>query len=61
MVSISEPLIRELVRAIWGVVTNGLVTQTLLLGIIGVVISIVAWQLGPNSWYMEWHNSRQAE
>ena len=61
MVSISEPLIRELGRAIWDVVTNGLVTQTILLGIIGVVIAIVAWQLGPNSWYMAWHNSRQAE
>jgi len=60
MVSISEPLIRELGRAIWGVVTSGLVTQTILLGIIGAVMAIVAWQLGPNSWYMTWHNSRQS-
>lgn len=60
MISISEPLLRTFGREIWDVVTDGLVTQTILLGIVGVIMAIVAWQAGPDSWYMTWKKSRNS-
>ena len=48
LVSIADPLARIIGREIWDVVTAGLVIQTILLLVVGVLITVGAWLAGPN-------------
>jgi len=47
-VSITDPLARIIGGEIWNVVTAGLVTQTIVLMVIGILIAVGAWLAGPN-------------
>jgi hypothetical protein len=48
IISITDPLARIVGREIWNVVTAGLVTQTIVLTVIGILIAVGAWLAGPN-------------
>jgi predicted PurR-regulated permease PerM len=47
-ISIADPMARIIGREIWDVVTAGLVTQTILIMVIGILIAVGAWLAGPN-------------
>lgn len=47
-ISIADPLARLIGREIWDVVTAGLVIQTIVLLIVGLLIAVGAWLAGPN-------------
>ena len=59
MVSIIDPLLRDLGRQIWNVVTHGLMVQTIFFMIVGIMIAIGAWQSAPDSWFMQWEAARK--
>lgn len=48
LVSITDPLLRLIGGRIWNAVINGLITQTIVLIVLGVLIVIGAWIAGPS-------------
>ena len=48
LVSIADPLLRLFGGAIWGVITNGLIIQTIVLMIIGLLIIVGVWLAGSS-------------
>ena len=44
----ADPMARLIGREIWDVVTAGLVTQTIVLMVVGILIAVGAWLAGPN-------------
>lgn len=58
-ISISDPLLRDLARAIWEVVTHGYLVQTIFFLIAGILVAIGAWQAAPDSWFMQWTEARK--
>jgi hypothetical protein len=59
LVSIQDPLLRELGRAIINVVTQGLMVQTIFFLIVGFLLVIGGWQAGPDSTLRRWEASRK--
>jgi hypothetical protein len=59
MVSIQDPFVRELVRAIVNVVTHGLLVQTIFFLILGILLIIGGWQAAPDSALMKWEAARK--
>jgi hypothetical protein len=59
LVSIQDPLLRELARAIINVVTQGLMVQTIFFLIVGFLLVIGGWQAGPDSTLRRWEASRK--
>jgi hypothetical protein len=59
MVSIQDPLLRELGRAIINVVTHGLMVQTIFFLIVGLLLIIGGWQAAPDSALRRWDASRR--
>jgi hypothetical protein len=59
LTSVQNPMLRDLGREIWYVVTHGLMVQTIFLMIAGVLLSIGAWQSAPDSALMKWEASRK--
>jgi hypothetical protein len=59
LVSIQDPLLRELGRAIISVVTHGLFVQTIFFLIAGLLLIIGGWQAGPDSALRRWEASRK--
>jgi uncharacterized membrane protein YcjF (UPF0283 family) len=45
---IVDPVIRAFAGEIWGLVLRGLIIQTILVGIVGLLIALVAWLAGPH-------------
>lgn len=58
-VSITDPLLRDLGRAIWQVVSHGYLVQTVFFMIMGFLLAIGAWQAAPDSWYRQWEEGRK--
>ena len=48
LATIPDPLFRTLADEIWGVILNGLIWQTVLLGVLGLLIALGAWVFGPS-------------
>jgi hypothetical protein len=46
---IVDPVIRAFAGEIWGLVLRGLIIQTILVGIVGLLIALGAWLAGPHS------------
>jgi len=46
---IVDPVIRAFAGEIWDVIVRGLIIQTILVGIVGLIIALGAWLAGPNS------------
>ncbi|NIV35432.1 MAG: hypothetical protein GWN58_40045 [Anaerolineae bacterium] len=46
---IVDPVIRAFGGEIWGLVLRGLIVQTIMVGIVGLIIALVAWLAGPHS------------
>jgi hypothetical protein len=59
LVSIQDPLLRDLARAIINVVTQGLMVQTIFFLIVGLLLVIGGWQAGPDSALRRWDASRK--
>jgi hypothetical protein len=59
LVSIQDPLLRELARAMINVVTQGLMVQTIFFLIVGFLLVIGGWQAGPDSTLRRWEASRK--
>jgi len=59
LVSVQDPLLRELGRAIINVVTHGLFVQTIFFLIAGLLLVIGGWQAGPDSALRRWEASRK--
>ncbi len=59
LVSIQDPLLRELVRAIVNVVTHGLMVQTIFFLIVGILLIVGGWQAAPDSALRRWEVSRK--
>ena len=59
LVSVQDPLLRELGRAIVNVLTHGLMVQTIFMMIVGILLIIGAWQAAPDSALMKWEASRK--
>jgi hypothetical protein len=59
LVSIQDPFLRELGRAIIYVVTHGLFVQTIFLLIAGLLLVIGGWQAAPDSALRRWEASRK--
>jgi hypothetical protein len=59
LVSIEDPFLREMVRAIVNVVTHGLMVQTIFFMILGVLLVIGGWQAAPDSALRRWEASRK--
>lgn len=59
VISIQDPLLRELGRAVVNVLTHGLMVQTLFLMIFGILLIIGAWQAAPDSALMKWEAARK--
>ena len=49
MAYIVDPVIRAFAGEIWGLVLRGLIIQTILVGIVGLLIALGAWLAGPHS------------
>ena len=58
LVSIQDPFVRELGRAIVNAVTHGLMVQTTFFLIVGVLLIIGGWQAAPDSALRRWEASR---
>ncbi|NIM94604.1 MAG: hypothetical protein GTO18_12965 [Anaerolineales bacterium] len=54
--SITEPLLHDIASEILRVITRGLVIQTIMLMILGIVIAAGAWLMGPNPRVVETRN-----
>jgi len=61
LISINDPFLREMARAIIGVVTHGLMVQTIFFMILGIGMVIGGWQAAPDSALMRWETSRKAK
>lgn len=59
MVSIQDPFLREMGRAIANVLTHGLMVQTIFLMVLGIVLIIGSWQAAPDSAFMQWEAARK--
>jgi hypothetical protein len=59
LVSIQDPFVRELGRAIVNVVTHGLMVQTIFFLIAGLLLIIGGWQAAPDSALRRWEASRK--
>jgi hypothetical protein len=59
LVSVQDPLVRELGRAIVNVVTHGLMVQTIFFLIVGILLMIGGWQAAPDSALRRWEASRK--
>jgi hypothetical protein len=59
LVSIQDPFVRELARAIVNVVTHGLLVQTIFFLIVGLLLIIGGWQAAPDSALRRWDASRK--
>ena len=59
LISIQDPFLRELGRAIFNAVTHGLMVQTIFFLIAGIGLAIGAWQAAPDSAFMQWEASRK--
>ena len=46
---IVDPVIRAFGGEIWGLILRGLIVQTVVVGIVGLLIALVAWLAGPHS------------
>lgn len=49
LASVIDPVIRAFAGEIWDVVLRGLIVQTILVGILGLLIALGAWLAGPHS------------
>jgi hypothetical protein len=58
LVSLQDPFVRELGRAIVNVVTHGLMVQTIFLLLVGILLIIGGWQAAPDSALRRWEASR---
>lgn len=45
---ILDPLFRALADEVWDVILNGLIWQTVLLGVLGLLVALGAWVFGPS-------------
>ena len=59
LVSIPDPFLREMARAILNVLTHGLMVQTIFFMIIGIGLIIGAWQAAPDSALRQWEARRK--
>jgi hypothetical protein len=59
LVSIYDPFLREMGRAIINNLTHGLMVQTIFLLIVGIGLVIAAWQAAPDSALRQWEASRK--
>jgi hypothetical protein len=59
LVSIYDPFLREIGRAIINNLTHGLMVQTIFLLIVGIGLIIGAWQAAPDSALRQWDASRK--
>jgi len=59
LVSVQDPFLRELGRAIVNVVTHGLMVQTIFFLIVGLLLIIGGWQAAPDSALRKWEASRK--
>lgn len=59
LVSIYDPFLREMARAIANVLTHGLMVQTLFFMILGIGLLIGGWQAAPDSALRQWEASRK--
>jgi hypothetical protein len=59
LVSLEDPFVRELGRAIIHVVTHGLLVQTIFFLIAGVLMIIGGWQAAPDSALRRWDAARK--
>jgi hypothetical protein len=59
LVSIYDPFLREMGRAIINNLTHGLMVQTIFLLIVGIGLIIGAWQAAPDSALRQWDASRK--
>jgi hypothetical protein len=59
LVSISDPFLREMGRAIVNTLTHGLMVQTIFFMILGIGLIIGAWQAAPDSALRQWDASRK--
>jgi len=57
LVNVADPMLRDLGRQIFYVVTHGLFVQTVFLMILGIFLAIGAWQSAPDSAMMKWEAS----
>jgi len=57
LISVADPMLRDLGRQIFYVVTHGLFVQTVFLMIVGILLAIGAWQSAPDSAMMKWEAS----
>jgi len=58
-VSIQDPFLREMAKAIVNVLTHGLMVQTIFFMILGLLMIIGAWQAAPDSALRQWDASRK--
>ena len=59
LVSIPDPFLREMARAVLNVLTHGLMVQTIFFMIVGVGLIIGAWQAAPDSALKQWDARRK--
>ena len=59
LVSISDPFLREMGRAIVNNLTHGLMVQTIFFMVVGIGLIIGAWQAAPDSALRQWEASRK--
>ena len=59
LVSVQDPLMRDLGRQIVNVVTHGLMVQTIFFMIVGILMAVGAWQAAPDSWFIQWEATRK--
>ena len=57
LVAVADPMLRDLGRQIFYVVTHGLFVQTVFLMIVGIFLAIGAWQSTPDSTISKWEAS----
>ena len=61
VISIQDPLLRELGRAVVNVLTHGLMVQALFLMIFRVLLIIGVGQAAPDSALMKWEVARKSK
>jgi len=61
MINVADPLLRDLGRAIWQVVTDGYLVQTIFFMILGILLAIGAWQSTPDSAMSKLNASRKTK
>jgi len=59
LVSVQDPLMRDLGRQIVNVVTHGLMVQTIFFMIVGILMAVSAWQAAPDSRFIQWEATRK--